>query len=680
VQIMWGDPQPKWARRLRRTLVRLLILTGLVALCTIAVLLYLRAQPLPKGNTSATTVLLAADGSILDELHGGQNRKPVSLRAISPYVIAATLAVEDRRFFEHMGFDWRRMAKAVYVDLKEMRFAEGASTITMQLARNLYLSHEKTVARKLKEAFYALQLELHYSKERILELYLNQIYYGHGAYGIQAAAQTFFGKDAKDLTLAESALLVGLPKGPSLYSPYRHFDRAKARQKTVLDAMVATGYLRPEEAAAALAEPLRLVPLDARMREPMAPYFRDAVVDVLAERYGLTEDQIFRGGLRVHTTLDPKVQRAAEEAVKQLLPKDRPLQVALVAVDPQTGAVRALVGGRDYRASPYNRAFARRQPGSTFKPVVYLAALENGFTPLTLQRSEPTTFTYDNGRTYTPKNFGDKYPNADIPLYQAIAQSDNIYAVKTLMFLGPDKVIDTARRLGITSPLKPYPSLALGSMEVTPFEMAYAYAALANLGERPSPLLVTRVEDANGNVLVDEQPTHVRVAEAAHAYVLTHMLQGVFAEGTGSSVRNLLKRPAAGKTGTTDYDAWLSGYTPQLAVTVWLGYDDKRPLQTTADGYLAKRLWASFVERALADVQPALFPVPDGVTTVYIDPATGKLATENCPRPKVLAFVSGTEPTDYCQAHLPAGKRPVPPNQRGPSDSLWHRLKNWWRP
>ncbi|GAB6934990.1 PBP1A family penicillin-binding protein [Calditerricola yamamurae] len=680
MQIMWGDPQPKWARRLRRTLVRLLILTGLVALCTIAVLLYLRAQPLPKGNTSATTVLLAADGSILDELHGGQNRKPVSLRAISPYVIAATLAVEDRRFFEHMGFDWRRMAKAVYVDLKEMRFAEGASTITMQLARNLYLSHEKTVARKLKEAFYALQLELHYSKERILELYLNQIYYGHGAYGIQAAAQTFFGKDAKDLTLAESALLVGLPKGPSLYSPYRHFDRAKARQKTVLDAMVATGYLRPEEAAAALAEPLRLVPLDARMREPMAPYFRDAVVDVLAERYGLTEDQIFRGGLRVHTTLDPKVQRAAEEAVKQLLPKDRPLQVALVAVDPQTGAVRALVGGRDYRASPYNRAFARRQPGSTFKPVVYLAALENGFTPLTLQRSEPTTFTYDNGRTYTPKNFGDKYPNADIPLYQAIAQSDNIYAVKTLMFLGPDKVIDTARRLGITSPLKPYPSLALGSMEVTPFEMAYAYAALANLGERPSPLLVTRVEDANGNVLVDEQPTHVRVAEAAHAYVLTHMLQGVFAEGTGSSVRNLLKRPAAGKTGTTDYDAWLSGYTPQLAVTVWLGYDDKRPLQTTADGYLAKRLWASFVERALADVQPALFPVPDGVTTVYIDPATGKLATENCPRPKVLAFVSGTEPTDYCQAHLPAGKRPVPPNQRGPSDSLWHRLKNWWRP
>jgi len=680
VQIMWGDPQPKWARRLRRTLVRLLILTGLVALCTIAVLLYLRAQPLPKGNTSATTVLLAADGSILDELHGGQNRKPVSLRAISPYVIAATLAVEDRRFFEHMGFDWRRMAKAVYVDLKEMRFAEGASTITMQLARNLYLSHEKTVARKLKEAFYALQLELHYSKERILELYLNQIYYGHGAYGIQAAAQTFFGKDAKDLTLAESALLVGLPKGPSLYSPYRHFDRAKARQKTVLDAMVATGYLRPEEAAAALAEPLRLVPLDARMREPMAPYFRDAVVDVLAERYGLTEDQIFRGGLRVHTTLDPKVQRAAEEAVKQLLPKDRPLQVALVAVDPQTGAVRALVGGRDYRASPYNRAFARRQPGSTFKPVVYLAALENGFTPLTLQRSEPTTFTYDNGRTYTPKNFGDKYPNADIPLYQAIAQSDNIYAVKTLMFLGPDKVIDTARRLGITSPLKPYPSLALGSMEVTPFEMAYAYAALANLGERPSPLLVTRVEDANGNVLVDEQPTHVRVAEAAHAYVLTHMLQGVFAEGTGSSVRNLLKRPAAGKTGTTDYDAWLSGYTPQLAVTVWLGYDDKRPLQTTADGYLAKRLWATFVERALADVQPALFPVPDGVTTVYIDPATGKLATENCPRPKVLAFVSGTEPTDYCQAHLPAGKRPVPPNQRGPSDSLWHRLKNWWRP
>lgn len=680
MQIMWGDPQPKWARRLRRTLVRLLILTGLVALCTIAVLLYLRAQPLPKGNTSATTVLLAADGSILDELHGGQNRKPVPLRAISPYVIAATLAVEDRRFFEHMGFDWRRMAKAVYVDLKEMRFAEGASTITMQLARNLYLSHEKTVARKLKEAFYALQLELHYSKERILELYLNQIYYGHGAYGIQAAAQTFFGKDAKDLTLAESALLVGLPKGPSLYSPYRHFDRAKARQKTVLDAMVATGYLRPEEAAAALAEPLRLVPLDARMREPMAPYFRDAVVDVLAERYGLTEDQIFRGGLRVHTTLDPKVQRAAEEAVKQLLPKDRPLQVALVAVDPQTGAVRALVGGRDYRASPYNRAFARRQPGSTFKPVVYLAALENGFTPLTLQRSEPTTFTYDNGRTYTPKNFGDKYPNADIPLYQAIAQSDNIYAVKTLMFLGPDKVIDTARRLGITSPLKPYPSLALGSMEVTPFEMAYAYAALANLGERPSPLLVTRVEDANGNVLVDEQPTHVRVAEAAHAYVLTHMLQGVFAEGTGSSVRNLLKRPAAGKTGTTDYDAWLSGYTPQLAVTVWLGYDDKRPLQTTADGYLAKRLWATFVERALADVQPALLPVPDGVTTVYIDPATGKLATENCPRPKVLAFVSGTEPTDYCQAHLPAGKRPVPPNQRGPSDSLWHRLKNWWRP
>nr|WP_157057677.1 PBP1A family penicillin-binding protein [Calditerricola satsumensis] len=677
---MWDDPQLGWARRLKRLLVRLFVMTGLVALCTITVLLYLRAQPLPKGNTAATTVILAADGSVLDELHRGQNRKPVPLSTISPHVIAATLAVEDRRFFEHFGFDWRRMAKAIYVDVKEMRFAEGASTITMQLARNLYLSHEKTVARKLKEALYALQLELHYSKTRILELYLNQIYYGHGAYGIQAAAQTYFGKDAKDLTLAESALLVGLPKGPSLYSPYRHFDRAKARQKVVLDAMVAAGYLRPEEAASAFAEPLRLVPPGARTREPVAPYFRDAVVDMLEERYGLTEEQIFRGGLRVHTTLDPKIQRAAEEVIKQLLPKDRPLQVALVAVDPQTGAVRALVGGRDYRASPYNRAFARRQPGSTFKPVVYLAALENGFTPLTLQRSEPTTFTYDNGKTYTPKNFGDKYPNADIPLYRAIAQSDNIYAVKTLMFLGPDKVIETARRLGITSPLQPYPSLALGSMDVTPFEMAYAYATLANLGERPKPLLVTRVEDANGNVLVDEQPERVRVAEAAHAYVLTHMLQGVFAEGTGSPVRSLLKRPAAGKTGTTDYDAWLSGYTPHLAVTVWLGYDDKRPLRTASDGYLAKRLWATFVERALADAQPALFPVPDGVTTVYIDPGTGKLATETCPHPKRLAFVSGTEPTDYCQAHLPAGKRPVPPDQPDASDSLWQRLKHWWRP
>jgi len=644
---------------------------------------WLNAQTLPAAFISQTSYIYDSRGGVIAALHAGGHRRSVELSEISPYLVQATLAIEDRRFFEHHGIDLRGLARAAFVNLRHLSAKQGASTLTQQLARNLWLSHERTWSRKLREAVYAAQLEMKYDKTEILTMYLNQIYYGHGAYGIEAAAERYFGKRAAELTLAESAMLAGVPKGPRYYSPYRDMKNAKDRQRIVLNAMVEQGVITREEADAAYRETLNFRPLESDEGEGYAPYFRDYVRSVVVDRLGIDERLLAEGGLRVYTTLDPDIQAAAEEAVKNGIPAGSDQQAALIAIDPRNGHIKAMVGGRDYGANQYNRVFATtRQPGSSFKPFVYLTALEQGMTPVPRFRSEPTVFTYDEGRkTYEPRNHNDRYFMDEIDMRTAIASSDNVYAVHTIMAIGPESVVATARRFGIESPMQPVPSLALGTFPVSPFEMASAFGALAAGGVRHEPVAVLRVEDRAGRVLYEAQPSSARVTSPAHAYVMTRLLESVFEPGgTAHRVSAAIKRPVAGKTGTTAHDAWLVGYTPELSAAVWVGYDKARAI-TQAEAHRAAPIFADFIERALAGVPPKLFPMPEGVVTVYIDPATGKLAGGACPLRRPETFVLGTEPTEVCDAHEAPEEVGEPDSVRADHEirrSWWEDLKRWW--
>lgn len=654
----------------------LLGVSGLVALA-----LYLHAQALPAGTFTQPSQMYDMHGELITAFQPGQNREFVPLAQIPKSLVEATLAIEDKRFYDHIGVDLRGIARAAAVNIQHMDVVQGASTLTQQLARNLYLTQDRTWSRKIKEAMYAVQLEMQLSKDQIIEKYLNDAtYYGHSAYGVQAGAKLFFGKDISELSLAESAMLAGVPKGPRYYSPYFDMENAKARQELILTEMAEQGYITREEAERAKREKLDIQPAATKNAVVQAPYFRDYVKNVAIDQLGIDEREFEEGGIRIYTTLDLHMQEVAEAAIAGQLDAEDELQAALVAIDPRTGYVKAMVGGKDYSGNQFNRAISgSRQPGSAFKAFVYLTALQQpGFTPVSRFKSEPTVFTYDNGRkTYTPNNFAGKYPNDFIDLREAISKSDNIYAVQTLMQVGADKVIETARKMGVTSPLEPLPSLALGTFPVSPLEMASAFGVIANQGVRIEPTVITKIVSSSGKVLYEAKPDKVKVVEPEYAYTLTNLLKSVFDPGgTASRVAGQIKRPVAGKTGTTNTDAWMVGFTPELATAVWVGYDRDRVI-SPAESYKASPIFADFTEHALEAVPPKLFPMPDNVVSVYIDPATGKLATDRCPDARAEVFVKGTEPTEYCSEHgsAPANEEKAAPKKSG---SWWDDLKRWW--
>ena len=655
-------------QRFRKTVkyLRALFFFGLAGLA-LATLLYFsligyaKLQGPPPLAVPQSTLYFADDGTVIGETHSGQKRYWVPLKDISPHLIDATISIEDRSFFAHQGFDYKRIAGAVIADVKAMAKVQGASTITQQYARNLYLEHEKTWKRKAIEAFYTLRLEMNYTKDEILEGYLNTIYYGNGAYGVQAASIYYFGKNANELSLAEASMLAGIPKGPSIYSPFASMEKARQRQQTVLYTMRVNGFIDELTAQKAQIEKLKLVGKHQNGQLGTAPYFQDAVRNALKNSLNFDDRTITLGGLKVYTTLDLEQQEIAEETISQMIADDSEIQAGFVAMNPKNGHVKALVGGRNYEESPFNRAVqAIRQPGSTMKPLLYYAALENGFTPSTTMKSQLTTFKFDDGHSeYTPHNFNNKYADADITMAQALALSDNVYAVKTHLFLGEGTLIETAKRFGLTTKMAKVPSLALGTSGVRVIEMAGAYSLLANGGKKVDPILIKRVENNKGEVIYEHTGEEVDVLKPEVASVMTHMLTGIFdkklngySSVTGSSLIKKMTRPYAAKSGTTETDSWMIGYTPQLVSAVWTGYDKGKAIELTVEKSYAKNIWIDFMEKAL-DHEPAKkFKAAKGTVSVYVDPANGKLAADNCPVKRLTFFQAGTEPTEYCTDHI----------------------------
>jgi penicillin-binding protein 1B len=607
-------------------------------------------------------------------------RQLVKYDDIPKVMMEAVTSIEDRRFFQHSGVNFIRLAEAAWIDFTHQRHQQGGSTITMQLSRAFFLTPEKTFKRKLIEMLIAVELEQKFSKQQIFEFYANRVDLGQrGSFtisGLAEGSRSYFNKDFKDITLPEAALLAGLIQAPSYLSPYRHPERALERRNTVIESMVETHAITREQADKAKAAPLKLAPPNVEASD--APYFVDMVRDTIVSK--LNEHEVNEQEYRIYTTLDPGLQRAAAQAVetgiklvdeqvtkmrthKTKVGKNKfettvtpgpQAQVALVAMDPHTGEIRALVGGRNYGASQLNHALAKRPTGSIFKPFVYAAAMNTALdgsttviTPASTVSDQPTTFSYGD-QIYEPRNYKEEY-HGDVTLRYALALSLNNATVKVAEEVGYDKVADLARAAGIAS-VKATPAMALGAYDATPVDMTAAYTSFANGGMRLSPVFVNSVRNAKGDIIVNFGTEKNQVLDPRVAFVMTNMLEGVMNFGTAYGVRTRgFSAPAAGKTGSS-HDGWFAGYTSNLLCIVWVGYDDYSDLRLSG-AQTAAPIWAEFMKKAVAlpqysDVKP--FTQPEGVVDVQLDKITNRLATPSCPDTYTIAFVSGTEPHDTC--------------------------------
>ncbi|MEB3289869.1 MAG: penicillin-binding protein 1A [Leptolyngbya sp.] len=551
---------------------------------------------------SETSYIYDINGTLLYRLHDEANREVVDTNDISPHLKRALLAIEDSYFYSHQGINPSSVGRALLANAQAGSTVEGGSTITMQLVKNLFLTPERSMSRKLAEAILAMRLEQVFSKDEILEMYLNQVYWGHNNYGVETAAQSYFNKSAKDLTLAEAAVMAGLIQAPERYSPFNNYGATKERQAVVLNRMRQLGWISPEEQAEALAAPLLIGEITS-FSSSSVPYVTDATVLELKDRFGT--DAVLKGGMRVQTTIDLAMQRTAEEVVRTHNARIARMadQMALVAIDPRTHFVKAMVGGVDYSQSQFNRAtMSQRQPGSAFKPFVYYAAFATGrYAPDSSIADTPVSYP-DGYRSYSPRNYDGSFMG-NISIRKALETSRNVPAVKLGQAVGINNIIELCRTLGIQSPIMPVTSLPLGAVDLTPMEMAGAYATFANNGWHSEPTLIVQVTDSSGNLILDNTPNPQLVLDPWAAASLNDVLQGVIVRGTARSAA--IGRPAAGKTGTTDSqrDVWFVGYVPQLATAVWVGNDDYRPLRAGATGgTYAAPVWRDFMRQALADV------------------------------------------------------------------------------
>ncbi len=618
---------------------------------------------------STITRFYAHDGELIGEFFL-EKREVVPLERMPSHLIQAFVAGEDARFFQHKGLDYLAILRALFRNIFSGEVLQGGSTITQQVVKSLLLTPEKRFARKIREAILAFKIEKYLTKEEILFLYLNQIYLGHGAYGVSVAAENYFGKSIEELNLAESALLAGLPQAPSKYSPLNHPDQARKRQQYVLYRMVEIGFISDGQLGQALQMPLRFKEkTNSFAVADRAPHFVEVVRKYVEDKYG--KEALYKKGLQVYTTIDLNSQRIAQESVESGLreiekrqkykPTDAPvaLEGALLCFDLDSGYVKAMVGGRDFRKSQFNRAVqARRQTGSAFKPIVYAAALDKGYTLTSLVVDAPVL--YESGeKKWKPKNYGERFLGP-VTFRNALTHSVNVVTVKIAEHIGLDHIIGYARKLGISSPLQNDLSMALGSSSLSLYELTNAYAVFANEGRILKPIFIKKILDRDGNLIEEnlplfypkELPEEEQVLTPQTAYLMTYLLQGVVQHGTGWKAK-ALKRTVAAKTGTTDQfiDAWFIGYTPEFITGVWVGFDDERSLGENETGsQAASPIWVTFMSKILKGKPVQDFPIPEGVEFAKVDPRTGQIGTG---RETILeCFKAGTAPAQEVKPQL----------------------------
>lgn len=632
-------------------------------------------------DPALVTRVYSEDGELIHELFK-YNRVYVPIERIPQHTIDALLYTEDHRFYRHWGIDVKRIPKVILVDLMSLSFRQGFSTITMQLARNLYFGFHKTMNRKLREIITAIQIERTYSKTEILEMYLNQTYFGHGVYGIQAAAKKYFGKDASELTIEESAALIPVLKSPAYYSPINHPERASARRNLVMRNMVVRGELTQAEYDSLSQLPIEIDEFE--LQSKVAPYFTEYVRQQLQVIGDSLRVDIYEDGLNVYTTLNSKVQAAVDSAVYLHLPelqarakkKLEPLrkklnmtdsvfaekskvQIAFAVINQENGHIMAMVGGRDFTESKFNRAVqARRQPGSAFKPFLYTAAIDNGYTTVDKFLNQPVVIINPDGSRWDPENYTKTFGGLTT-LREAVYNSINLVAVRLIQEITPATVVDYAHKMGINTPLRPFPTLALGSSEVIPLELVSAFGIFANQGVRVEPFAISRIEDRFGNVIFQMPTKRSEILSKATAYIMTNLLESVVNQGTGGSLRWKygFTKPAAGKTGTTNdfTDAWFIGYTPALTAGVWVGFDDPQlSLGRGESGAIAALpIWAEFINRVYdsINIPEESFQQPTDVISLQVCEETGDLATNYCPKILNEVFNVKYHPTEMCPKH-----------------------------
>ena len=625
------------------------MLFGFISFIVIMIGLYTYAYLSPKLDLKTSGSLYLYDNNNELIYQGSRSNEWADIEDISEYLINATIAVEDKNFYKHHGFDYLRIIKAMYLNIKNKAIVQGASTISQQYIKNLYLDFDQTWERKIEEAFLTLELEVHYEKDEILEGYLNTINYGQGNMGIVNASEYYFNKKPNNLTLEEAIMLAGISKNPAAYNPVSNYDACIKRAKVVAQAMLNNKYIDEATYNNLFKESIEIYGQNKTNNLQMLMYYQDAVLDELANIPEIPESLIDSGGLKIYTTLDMEIQSNMEENFLANKVDDE-IQVASIIVDPNTGAIKALTGGMNYAISEYNRATeSQRQVGSTMKPFLYYAALENNMTMSSTFSSEPTTFNLSNGKTYSPSNADDLYANKEITMAAALALSDNIYAVKTNLFLGVDAMIDVAKKTGITASLNEVASLPLGTSEINLIDFATGYTTFASGGYKKDLYLIKKIEDLNGNILYEHKDKNTLVLNPNYTYILNEMMNTTsndafvdYTTPTALTIASKFTNKYAIKTGSTNTDFWIVGYNKDALVMTWMGYDDNKYI-TSKVRTNSKKAWADTIEFALKDIDTSWYETPKNVIAIPLDAITGNI-TNDSNKAALYYYVKGSEP------------------------------------
>lgn len=621
-------------------------ITSIILFTIIIGALYGYAYFSPKLDIVNTNQLYIYDDNSNLIYQGSGNNEWVSLNEIADDLVNAVISTEDKNFYHHNGFDYFRIAKAMLTNVKSGKITQGASTISQQYIKNMYLEFDKTWKRKFEEALLTLKLEVHYSKDEILEGYLNTINFGQGNYGIENASEYYFNKKASNLTLEEAIILAGIPKSPNYYNPVSNYEASIKRAKIIAKAMLKNKYISEETYNNLFRKSIKIYGQKNENDLKMIMYYQDAVYNELESIETIPKSLIESGGLKIYTSLNVEAQRKMEENIQKYMADSGELQVASFIINPKTGGIMALTGGTDYAKSQFNRAIsAKRQVGSSIKPLLYYSALENGMVSSSTFLSEPTTFVFSSNKTYAPANYNNKYGNKNITMAAAIAYSDNIYAVKTHLFLGEETLVNTAKRMGIKQQLKAIPSLALGTCELSMLDFARAYSTLASGGYKNELTFINKVEDLNGNILYEKKEKKDLVLNESYTYILNELMTATYSNSfieyntpTVMSISSKITKKYAIKTGSSGTDCWMVGYNPDALMMVWNGYDDSKELKVS-DGAISKNIWADTMESILKESN--WYETPSNIVGVPLDPVTGDKPKDD--KYFMYYYVSGSE-------------------------------------